>query len=96
MPRDVTPSASVDVSIREPISDGIVATEATDAFTDADVTLARLPGANATVALDQVTSESRLVRQRDTLELLTRMMSHDVRTDLQVVGAAFVVELRWQ
>jgi len=65
----------------------IVAAEATDEFSETDVTLAQLLGANATVALDQVTSESRLARQRDNLELLTRMMSHDIRNDLQVVGA---------
>jgi signal transduction histidine kinase len=65
----------------------IVAAEATDQFTDSDVMLAKLLGANATVALDQVSSESRLAQQRDNLELLTRMMSHDIRNDLQVVGA---------
>jgi len=65
----------------------IVAAAATDEFTETDVMLARLLGANATVALDQVTSESRLAQQRDNLELLTRMMSHDIRNDLQVVGA---------
>ncbi|MDS0284103.1 sensor histidine kinase [Haloarcula onubensis] len=65
----------------------IVAAETADAFTEADVTLAKLLGANATVALEQVTSENRLARQRDNLELLTRMMSHDIRNDLQVVGA---------
>ncbi|MDS0258731.1 ATP-binding protein [Haloarcula sp. S1CR25-12] len=65
----------------------IVASEQPDEFTEADVTLAKLLAANATVALDQVTSENRLARQRDNLELLTRMMSHDIRNDLQVVGA---------
>ena len=65
----------------------IVAAEAADAFCETDVTLATLLGANAAVALDQVTSERRLAQQRDNLELLTRMMSHDIRNDLQVVGA---------
>ncbi|WP_276250759.1 PAS domain-containing sensor histidine kinase [Haloarcula rara] len=65
----------------------IVAAQTTDEFTDTDVTLAKLLAANATVALDQVTTESLLAQQRDNLELLTRMMSHDIRNDLQVVGA---------
>lgn len=65
----------------------IVAAEGVDQFTDTDVALSKLLGANAAVALDQVTSERRLAQQRDNLELLTRMMSHDIRNDLQVVGA---------
>ncbi|WP_277541260.1 sensor histidine kinase [Haloarcula laminariae] len=65
----------------------IVAARGVDQFTDTDVALAKLLGANMTVALDQVTSERQLAQQRDNLELLTRMMSHDIRNDLQVVGA---------
>jgi signal transduction histidine kinase len=65
----------------------LVASEAADEFSETDVMLAKLLGANATVALEQVTSESRLAQQRDNLELLTRMMSHDIRNDLQVIGA---------
>lgn len=65
----------------------IVASTDLAEFSETDITLAKLLGANATVALDQMTSEQRLEQQRDNLELLTRMMSHDIRNDLQVVGA---------
>lgn len=65
----------------------IVASTELAEFSETDVTLAELLGANATVAFDQVTNENRLEQQRDDLELLTRMMSHDIRNDLQVVGA---------
>jgi signal transduction histidine kinase len=65
----------------------IVASTESGTFSPADLALAKLLAANATVALDQVESETRIARQRDNLELLTRMMSHDIRNDLQVVGA---------
>jgi signal transduction histidine kinase len=65
----------------------VVASTELAEFSEADITLAKLLAANARVALDQVASENRLAQQRDNLELLTRMMSHDIRNDLQVVGA---------
>jgi len=66
----------------------IVAATRPDAFTDMEITFAKLLGANATEALARVHNERRLEKQRDNLDLLTQMMSHDIRNDLQVVAAA--------
>ena len=66
----------------------IVAATRVNAFSDMDLTFAKLLGANATEALSRVDNENRLEKQRDNLELLTEMMSHDIRNDLQVIAAA--------
>ncbi|WP_276272031.1 sensor histidine kinase [Haloarcula litorea] len=65
----------------------IVASSEPAAFSETDVAFARLLGANATTALKQLDTEIQLAHQRDSLELLTQMMSHDIRNDLQVVTA---------
>jgi len=66
----------------------IVAASRPNAFSETDLTFAKLLGANATEALARVDNERRLEKQRDNLELLTQMMSHDIRNDLQVIAAA--------
>jgi len=82
---DETPARSEIVVPLDEFGVFIVSSDETGAFDASDEQLARVLGANATAALRQVTTASRLAAQRDDLELVTEMLSHDIRNDLQVI-----------
>ncbi|MEZ3117307.1 PAS domain-containing protein [Halobaculum sp. MBLA0147] len=52
-------------------------------LTDGDVRLAELFAGNVRAALDRLSSERRVREQRDDLQVLNRMMRHDIGNDLQ-------------
>jgi PAS domain S-box-containing protein len=65
----------------------IAAAPVVDAFTDVDRILFEMVATNLTVALDRMRHQRQLEEQRDGLELLNQMMSHDIRNDLQLISA---------
>jgi signal transduction histidine kinase len=56
-------------------------------LSERDVKLASILGENAQAALSRAERERRIQEQRDDLELLNRIVRHDIRNDLQLVDA---------
>jgi PAS domain S-box-containing protein len=65
----------------------IAAAPTAEAFDELDRVLIELLATNLTAALDRELRECRLEDQRDGLEVLNQMMSHDIRNDLQMISA---------
>jgi len=65
----------------------IAAAPVVEAFTDIDRILFEMVATNLAVALDRMHHRRHLEEQRDGLELLNQMMSHDIRNDLQMISA---------
>jgi len=63
----------------------VVASRSIDTFSDEDVSMANLLGANATVALERAERERTLHRQAEQLEFFNSILRHDVLNGLTVI-----------
>lgn len=63
----------------------VVASRTIDTFSDQEVSMANLLGANATVALERAEREQTLQRQAEQLEFFNSILRHDVLNGLTVV-----------